>query len=345
MKRRLAAVLAPAVLLAGCMVPGYMREVRPPPVQSELLVGPRRLAEQLDQPGLVVLHVGRDRTSYDAGHVPGARFLPLSSIAVERDGLPNELPSPEALDEAFEAVGVSDASRVVLYGDLGGLAAARAFFTLDYLGKGSVALLDGGLEGWRAAERPVTTAAPAVQRGSFTPRPRPELVASAEWVRDHQRDSTVVLVDARAPQEYTGEVPGDGVTRPGHIPGAKNVFWRTLVVSEANPELRSPDVLRALFSLAGARQAVEVQRARERAQRDSVQRQRERMGEGARPPRRAPQAAPAPPTGSTVVAYCRTGVQSSFLYFVSRYLGYETKLYDGSFVDWSRRGTDFPVER
>src|SRR5690606_36808336 len=41
--------------------------------------------------------------------------------------------------------------------------------------------------------------------------------------------------------------------------------------------------------------------------------------------------------GDTVVAYCRTGMQASYAYFVSRVLGYETRLYDGSFMDWSRR--------
>ena len=46
----------------------------------------------------------------------------------------------------------------------------------------------------------------------------------------------------------------------------------------------------------------------------------------------------------TVVVYCRTGMQSSFAYFVSRYLGYRTKMYDGSYVDWSRR-EHLPVER
>ncbi|NIQ54333.1 MAG: sulfurtransferase, partial [Gammaproteobacteria bacterium] len=48
--------------------------------------------------------------------------------------------------------------------------------------------------------------------------------------------------------------------------------------------------------------------------------------------------------GDTVVTYCRTGMQSSFAYFVARYLGYDTRLYDGSFMDWSRRG-ELPVER
>ena len=47
--------------------------------------------------------------------------------------------------------------------------------------------------------------------------------------------------------------------------------------------------------------------------------------------------------GTTVVAYCRTGGQASFLYTVARHLGYDVRLYDGSFIDWSR--TDYPVER
>ena len=48
--------------------------------------------------------------------------------------------------------------------------------------------------------------------------------------------------------------------------------------------------------------------------------------------------------GETVVTYCRSGMQASFAYFVARYLGYDTKMYDGSFLDWSRR-SELPVER
>lgn len=344
MKRRLAAALAaPAVLLSGCLLPSYMREREPLPVRSELLVSPNALNRTLNQPGTVVLHVGRDRASYDAGHVPGARFLPLSSIVAEQGGNPNELPAVEALDEAFEAVGVSDGSRVVLYGDLDGLAAARAFFTLDYLGKENVALLNGGLAEWREDGHAVETAAPTVQRGTFTPRPRPDVLASAEYVRDRLRDSSIVIVDARPPAEFSGAEPGEGVTRPGHIPGARNIFWRTTIVSAEEPELRSREVLRALFTLAGARTGVE----QFQQQREAAQRERQRAAASGDRQRRdqrtqMPQTMPA---GTTVVVYCRTGVQASMLYFVSRYLGYPTRMYDGAFIDWSRRGADFPVER
>ena len=40
----------------------------------------------------------------------------------------------------------------------------------------------------------------------------------------------------------------------------------------------------------------------------------------------------------TVVAYCMIGMRASVAYFVSRLLGYETRFYDGSWEDWSRRG-------
>lgn len=43
-----------------------------------------------------------------------------------------------------------------------------------------------------------------------------------------------------------------------------------------------------------------------------------------------------------VVAYCHVGMRASLIYFVSKMLGYETRLYDGSWVDWSAR--NFPVE-
>lgn len=273
-----------------------------PQWDESLLVSADQLARRLDDPRTVIVHVGRDRAEYDRGHVPGARFLALSDIVVERDGVPNELPPVERLREAFEAVGVSDGSRVVLYGDLDGLAAARAFFSLDYLGKTDAALLDGGLERWRFRDHPVSTEPPPPARGTLTPRPRPDVVVDADWVRERLDDTTVVLVDVRPPAEYTGEVPGPGVERPGHIPGAHNVFWRTALVSGDDPRLRSPQVLHAPYTLAGAA------------------------------------------LDDTLVVYCRTGVQASHAYFVARYLRRPVVLYDGGYLDWSRRGEAYPVE-
>jgi thiosulfate/3-mercaptopyruvate sulfurtransferase len=330
---------ASLLVLAACPIPRELREQRPLPVNTQFSESASGLQRRLADPTTVILHVGRTRAEYDAGHIPGARFLALSSIVTERDGLPSELPATDALREAFEAAGVSDNSRVVVYGDP--LLAGRVFFTLDYLGH-PPAVLNGGLAAWRAAGHATETQEPAARRGTFTPRPQADRVVDAEWVRGHLRDSTVVFIDARPPEEFSGATPGEGVQRPGHIPGAKNVFWRNTLVSEADPTLRGPDVLRAFFRLAGARQAGEpAPYVVERPRYEPGDTTRPRRGQRRQPPRRTEAKLPV----STVVTYCRTGVQASWDYYVARFLGYDAKMYDGSYIDWSRRGADYPVER
>jgi 3-mercaptopyruvate sulfurtransferase SseA len=37
---------------------------------------------------------------------------------------------------------------------------------------------------------------------------------------------------------------------------------------------------------------------------------------------------------SIIVPYCEVGYQSSFGYFISRYLGYTARNYDGSVSEW-----------
>lgn len=274
--------------------------VEEPRIRSELLVSSEWLAERLDDPEVIVLHVGTSRDDYERGHVPGARFVELATLVTEREGVTNELPPITRLDSVFEAAGVSDRSRVVIYG--APLAAARAFFTLDYLGHGDrAALLDGGLPGWRMEGRPTSTARSEPIRGSLAPRPQPERVVEAEWVREHLDDSEVALLDARPMAQFAGADPA-GLPRPGHIPGAGNLFWEEMLRSTDPLVLHDPGTLRKMFRAAGVN------------------------------------------PGDTVVTYCRTGMQASFTYFVARYLGYDTRMYDASYMEWSRR-PELPVER
>lgn len=127
-------------------------------VRSEMLVSTDWLSARLNDPKVVILHVARERDHYDKGHVPSARFVAWGEITATRDGIPNELAPVADLQKLFERLGVGDDARIVLYGDNSGLSAARAYFTLDYLGHGDrAALLDGGLEKWQSERRTVST--------------------------------------------------------------------------------------------------------------------------------------------------------------------------------------------
>jgi thiosulfate/3-mercaptopyruvate sulfurtransferase len=267
------------------------------------------VAAHANDEGISILHVGADRRNYDSGHLPGARFVAMADIVVSHEGTPNELPPAAHLTQVLEKLGVADAGTIVIYGDDKGLQAARLFFTLDYLGHGDrAALLDGGLDKWRRERRTLSTESEAAPRRPFTPRIDPDVLVTLPVVRDvswavtEARDPTWLLIDARPDAQFTGADPGEGVSRPGHIPGATGIFWQRALVSAENPVVRPVPELRRLLEDAGAK------------------------------------------TGTRIITYCRTGVQSSFAYFVARYLGYNTKMYDGSFIEWSR-ASDTAVER
>ncbi len=218
-----------------------------PAVKTSMVVSPSWLQQHLDEDNLVVLQVDRDREAYDAGHIPGARFVEYSQIITNRSELRTELPPPDRLQNLVESLGISTESQVVVYGDL--LSSARLYFTLDYLGHGDhTALLDGGLEAWRESGGAVTRALPTVTRGVFTPTIRPQIVIDAEEVHSRLESRDMILVDARSRDEYTGARMEEDLPRRGHLPGAVNLDWTTTV---KDGRLVQPSELRRLLQDAG----------------------------------------------------------------------------------------------
>jgi thiosulfate/3-mercaptopyruvate sulfurtransferase len=210
------------------------------------------LATHLNDADLVLLHIGAGRSSYDAAHITGARFVAWSDVTTTRNGVPNQMPAVADLQSVLERVGVSDASRVVIYGDTP-LLAAHVYFALDYLGHANHALLNGGLEKWKAEQRATSTAAPEIKAAKLTANPHPELMLDMAAVQKIVAEKKVPLIDGRPPEQYAGTNAGDGIKRGGHIPGAKNVFWMKTLVSKENPVLKPVADIRALYEAAGAK--------------------------------------------------------------------------------------------
>jgi thiosulfate/3-mercaptopyruvate sulfurtransferase len=231
----------------------------PPSVRVEMLVTADWLENNLDHTDVVILHIAKTRENYEAGHIPGAQFLAWNEIATTRYGIPNEIPPVEDLLSLVRRFGIDETDRVIVYSEDAGLFAARAYVVFDYLGMGEqVALLDGHWTKWQAEGRPTSTEVPSVTSSSYEPLVRPEIVMYLNplrdivWTKTNLPNSPITIIDARPEDQYTGETPGDGVTRPGHIPGAINVFWMNNVESKENPVFKPVDQLRQLYTEAGA---------------------------------------------------------------------------------------------
>jgi thiosulfate/3-mercaptopyruvate sulfurtransferase len=169
------------------------------------------------------------REAHARGHVPGAVYVSLEDDLSDHtvaDRGRHPLPTGAALQAAARGWGVRNDVLTVVYDDWNRAGSARAWWVLTAAGVAPVRILDGGLAAWVAAGG-------ALQSGAVTPVPGdvdgghddlyrgglPTL--TADEVAAFVQDRAGVLLDARAPERFRGEVePVDPVA--GHIPGAVN---------------------------------------------------------------------------------------------------------------------------
>jgi thiosulfate/3-mercaptopyruvate sulfurtransferase len=215
------------------------------------------LAANLKNPKVVVIHSSAGKTDYDAGHIPGSRFIPWNAYTVSiPGGLQIQLPAPDSLKAVLEAAGVSDDSHIVISG--GPIQnSGRLFFTLEYMGlAGHVSMLDGGIDSWRESGRPLErTESKAQAKGSVTLKVNAAKLADAAFVQANLSNAAVSILDARTPEFYLGESPG-GMPRAGHIPGAQNIpfAWLTGELSLYRDKAK----LQRLFDNAGVKKGNKV---------------------------------------------------------------------------------------
>ena len=246
-----------AIILLGLIVaaPSFVQSKALPDGQEAkrpaMLVSTVWLQDHLHDPGMIIFHVAGNRREYKEGHIPGARFLWTQALAYSDPDLTLELPSIAQADSVLKKLGVTEGVRIVLYFDNGNVSpATRVFYTFDYLGLGDhVCLLDGGMDAWKAEGRPLSSEIPEVAPGGSSPHLNREIVASCDWVRDNLKNREVTIVDARAPQFYEGK--SGGMPRAGHIPGAVNIPFSSLV--DSTNKLKDPATLRKIFQQAGVK--------------------------------------------------------------------------------------------
>jgi thiosulfate/3-mercaptopyruvate sulfurtransferase len=270
---------------------------------ESMFVSTEWLAGHLKDKNLVMLAIGADEKQFAEGHIPGSVFFNYhdSHDMNSPTGLSVELlPMPE-LAKNFAKYGVSNSSRIVLYRlkDNSFSQTGRVHMTLEAMGLGpQTSQLDGSFVTWKQEGRPASTETPKITPGKIETCPQSDVIADLDYVKSHLHSPGVRIVDARAPQVYSGQDSRAGMSA-GHIPGAANIYYNSLIDEQG--KLKATADLRKMFAEAGVH------------------------------------------PGDRVVTYCFIGQQASALYSVSRYLGYDTRLYDGSMDEWTKH-PELPVE-
>ena len=218
---------------------------------STMVVSTPWLAQHLHDPDLLILFVGQ-KPDYDKSHIPGALYLAYSDIQAPPvdHALTLELPPMPQLAEVFEKLGAGNDSHIVLYVSKGiNAGMTRVYLTLDTMGLGThTSVLNGGFSHWQSEGRAESTEVRPVKRGKLQLCPRTDTIVDAAYVRANLHHAGVDIVDARDPQYYTGAAVSPG-KRAGHIPGAGNLTFSTLI--DVDGKLNPVDKLRQQFAAAG----------------------------------------------------------------------------------------------
>ena len=245
------------IVLALLLAAGSLH-AQTPSTRDRVLVQPAWLAEHLQDRDLVLLHVG-PRPEYNAGHIPGARYLNYQDLAVTdrwpagsrcrccrptpcSRGWPRPASPPVAhrrLLRAREPVGVADGARDV-HARL--CRAGRAVVPARWRPRGLG-------EGWKAAAQP---SCPRERTGTLSPLTLRPIVVDAEFVKANLASTNIAIVDGRNTGFYSGAQTGGGPTAPhktGHIQGAGSVPFND-TVDQAN-RLKPAAELQKLFADAG----------------------------------------------------------------------------------------------
>jgi thiosulfate/3-mercaptopyruvate sulfurtransferase len=277
----------------------------------EALVTPEWLEAHRNDPNLRLIEVAglhpQDLAAYPEGHVPGAVSWKWKEMLWDSDM--RDFPAPKDFAERLAAAGISNDTSVVVYGE-GVQFGIYAWWVFRYCGHANVRVLDGGRYRWKAEGRPLEKEIPPPPpRAEYEPQSRNESMrVLRDMVIAALDDPSIRIVDARSPEEFSGErvgAPGGpdvGAMRAGRIPGARHLHFLDLL--DENMAFRPPTELEALLE------------AR------SITRDKD------------------------TIAYCRLSHRATVIHFaLTELLGFENvRVYDGSWTEWGNL-VGVPIER
>lgn len=238
---------------------------------SEAVVSADWLAERLDDRSIRIVEVSVEPGKFERGHIPGAVNFRWHTDLV--DPVKRDLASLENWEKLLSAAGIAPDTTVVLYGDNNNWFAAWGAWIFRYYGHADVRLLDGGRNKWEAdgrplSGRPVRHAPTEYIVDQSYPELRARLTDVLDVVNGYRQAD---LLDIRSPAEFEGRIfapPGvqELAIRAGHIPGAKNVPWGSVVREDGT--FKSAEELRQLYAgigIDGSRQVIVYCRIGERS--------------------------------------------------------------------------------
>lgn len=220
------------------------------------IVTPEWVTEHLNDKDIRILDVRGDAHDYFAGHVPNAVHLADGSLRAPLNGVPVQYLEPESLAHLLERAGVKNGDRIVLYSDGGNvLGATMAAYVLNRLGHEDVMIMDGGWSAFKATQE-TSQQYPKYTAAKFTPKVNSKISVNLDEVKNLMGKKGVLFIDARPAPAYLGEIKV--WMRNGHIPGAINIDWHSLMDPSNPHKFKSLDEIKKIYAENGVNESQDI---------------------------------------------------------------------------------------
>jgi len=199
----------------------------------------------------MVLDVQPNIHDYIKEHIDGAVYMNEGLLRVPLKGLPGQCVPESVIEASIRRVGLKADVPVVVYTGVGpfkgwgdGLEQTMMAYTLARFGHENVYVLNGGIEKWKAENKPLSQVFPDVHPSDFVPNVHQEYFLEYETFKQNKDRDDVILLDARPSNVYEGQGPW---IKAGHIPGAVNVPWKWFMDDDNTRLLKPGDEIQAVL--------------------------------------------------------------------------------------------------
>lgn len=202
------------------------------------------VALQKSNPALVVIDASKDKL-YQQSHIEGAINIPYS-ILNEKDGKIDGLLLPtDEVAKILGSKGVSDTDAIVVYDEGTQKYSTRVYWILHYLGAKNVKVLHKENAAFRDARVKLTSTVPSVKAKTFNINLNLDILADVTMMENAKGNPNVVIIDVRTPEEFNGTGTEKNAYSKGHIEGAINIPYESIVQKDTNIFI-APDAFKAL---------------------------------------------------------------------------------------------------
>ncbi len=177
-------------------------------------VNTKWLSENIDN--VKVIEMGH-RENYNGAHIKGSVNIQINEIRTTNNGIVEQILNKKSFEELMKSRGISNKDRVVIYSSKSLTHASRLYWTLKYYGHKNIAILDGGKN--LIPKEDLVTEKTKINPSNYSAKINDKIVVDSTYVLKNLKNSGIILLDVRSKEEF----------ERGHIPGAINIDWNTLL--------------------------------------------------------------------------------------------------------------------